>query len=67
MGDRINGSILVIFGLAIAGSTIPVDLFSSVLYIGGFLIAFAGLGFFIKFYKNLRTSQKENNKEIIEH
>ncbi|UCE12926.1 MAG: hypothetical protein JSV04_12130 [Candidatus Heimdallarchaeota archaeon] len=70
MSDRkliIYGSILVIFGLAIAGSTIPVDFLSSVLYIGGFLIAFSGLGFYVKFYRDVRTSQEGTVKETIEN
>ena len=49
MDDRIIGGFLIIIGLAIAGfggtmSTVG----SAFFYIVGFLVAFAGLGFFVK-------------------
>ena len=50
MDDRITGSFLVIVGLLIAGfggsmSTIE----QAIAYAVGFLIAFVGLGFFIRY------------------
>ncbi|MFX1536547.1 MAG: hypothetical protein ACFFDI_20210 [Promethearchaeota archaeon] len=61
MDDWIIGAALIIIGLAIAGfggtmSTIE----SAIFYIVGFLVAFAGLGFFVK-YK--RKTSLENVDE----
>ena len=56
-----RGAALIIIGLAIAGfggtmSTVG----SAIFYIVGFLVAFAGLGFFVKNYRN---SSLENANE----
>jgi len=52
MDDRVTGSILIFFGLLIAGlgGTMS-DIFLAVYYIVGFLMAFVGLGFFLKYRK----------------
>ncbi|MCK4847743.1 MAG: hypothetical protein KAT16_01825 [Candidatus Heimdallarchaeota archaeon] len=52
MDDRITGSILIFFGLLIAGlgGTMR-NIFLAVFYIIGFLMAFVGLGFLIKYRK----------------
>lgn len=52
MDDRITGSILIFFGLLIAGlgGTMS-NIFLAVFYIVGFLMAFVGLGFLIKYRK----------------
>jgi len=52
MDDRIIGSVLIIIGLSVAGfgGTMG-DISSAFFYIIGFLIAFAGLGLFIKYWK----------------
>ena len=53
MDDRVIGSILIFVGLFIAaglGGTMS-DIFSAVFYIVGFLMAFAGLGFLLKYRK----------------
>lgn len=52
MDDRIIGATLIIIGLAIAGfggtmGTVA----SAIFYIVGFLVAFAGLGFFVKYQR----------------
>jgi hypothetical protein len=53
MDDRLIGSILIIFGLLIAGlgGTMSNALLT-VFYIVGFLMAFVGLGFFLKYRKS---------------
>ena len=61
MDDRVIGAGLIIIGLSIAGlggtmSSILYAIFYSV----GFLIAFAGLGFFLKYY---RKSSKEKETD----
>lgn len=61
MDDRIIGAALIIIGLSIAGfggtmSTIVQAIF----YVVGFLTAFAGLGFLLKYY---RKSSIENQVE----
>ena len=52
MDDRIIGSALIIVGLLIAGlgGTMSSALLA-IFYIVGFLTAFAGLGFFLKYRK----------------
>ena len=52
MDDRLTGSLLIIFGLFIAGigGTMS-SIFLAVFYIVGFLMAFVGLGFFLKYRK----------------
>jgi hypothetical protein len=52
MDDRIIGSVLIIVGLLIAGlgGTMSSALLA-IFYIVGFLTAFAGLGFFLKYRK----------------
>lgn len=61
MDDRIIGAALVIIGLSIAalGGTMS-SLEYAIYYIVGFLAAFAGLGFFIKYY---RISSLQNEDE----
>lgn len=56
MGDRLNGIILIVVGLSIAGfgGTMSTILYA-VFYIVGFLTAFTGLGFFIKYYRKTTT------------
>ena len=61
MDDRIIGAALIIIGLAIAGfggtmSTVE----SAIFYIVGFLVAFAGLGFFVKY--NRKSSLEDADK-----
>ncbi len=53
MDDRLIGSILIIFGLVIAGlgGTMS-NVLLAVFYIIGFLLAFVGLGFFLKYRKS---------------
>ncbi|MHA2111738.1 MAG: hypothetical protein ACXAC6_14325 [Candidatus Hodarchaeales archaeon] len=53
MDDRLIGSILIIFGLLIAGlgGTMS-NVFLAVFYIVGFLMAFVGLGFLLKYRKS---------------
>ena len=55
MDDRITGSFFVIVGLLIAGfggsmSTIE----QAIAYAVGFLIAFVGLGFFIRYRRKIK-------------
>ena len=52
MDDRIIGSLLIIFGLLLAGlgGTMSTALLA-VFYIAGFLLAFISLGFFLKYRK----------------
>ena len=52
MDDRIIGSFLIIVGLLLAGlgGTMSSALLA-IFYIVGFLTAFAGLGFFLKYRK----------------
>ncbi|MHA2075512.1 MAG: hypothetical protein ACW97X_12905 [Candidatus Hodarchaeales archaeon] len=62
MDERITGSILVICGLAIAGSGQTMSSIQQIIfYIVGFLTAFVGLGFFIKYrrrqYNELNPSE----------
>jgi hypothetical protein len=59
MDDRIIGSIFIIIGLLIAGlgGTMSNILFA-IYYIIGFLIAFIGLGFFLK-YRKSQAKDKE--------
>ncbi len=61
MGDRLNGIILIVIGLSIAGlgGTMS-DIMYAVFYIVGFLTAFTGLGFFIKYYR--KTTIKEDEE-----
>ncbi|MHA1995353.1 MAG: hypothetical protein ACW97Z_12495 [Candidatus Hodarchaeales archaeon] len=56
MYDLLIGSVLIIIGLLIAGfgGTMSTAI-SAVYYIFGFLTAFAGLGFFLKYRKSTRT------------
>lgn len=61
MDDRIIGTGLIIIGLSVAGlggtmSTIEYAIF----YIVGFLIAFVGLGFLLKYHRK-SSIEKENN------
>ena len=53
MDDRLIGSILIIFGLLIAGlgGTMS-NVLLAVFYIVGFLMAFVGLGFLLKYRKS---------------
>jgi hypothetical protein len=53
MDDRLIGSILIIFGLLIAGlgGTMS-NVLLTVFYIVGFLMAFVGLGFLLKYRKS---------------
>jgi hypothetical protein len=62
MDDWIIGAALIIIGLAIAGfggtmSTIV----SAIFYIVGFLVAFAGLGFFVKYKRKTSLENAEEN------
>ena len=62
MDDRIVGAGLVIIGLTIAGlggtmSTVE----SAISYIVGFLVAFAGLGFFVKYHRKSSTVNVDEN------
>ncbi|MFW9903080.1 MAG: hypothetical protein ACFFFH_01995 [Candidatus Thorarchaeota archaeon] len=62
MNDRIIGAALIIIGLAIAGfggtmSTIERAIF----YIVGFLVAFAGLGFFVKYKRKTSIANIDEN------
>lgn len=52
MDDRVTGAILIFFGLLIAGlgGTMS-NIFLAVFYIVGFLMAFVGLGFLLKYRK----------------
>lgn len=52
------GSILIIFGLLLAGlgGTMSTALLA-VFYIVGFLMAFVGIGFFLKYRKNLNLNE----------
>ena len=52
MDDRVTGAILIFFGLLIAGlgGTMS-NIFLTVFYIVGFLMAFVGLGFLLKYRK----------------
>lgn len=64
MDERVAGSFLIIVGLSIAGfggtmSSIQMAIF----YIIGFLMAFVGLGFFIKYRKN-QINEPKHTKEI---
>jgi hypothetical protein len=53
MDERLTGSILIIIGLTIAGFGGTMSSIEQVIfYIIGFLMAFVGLGFFIKYRKN---------------
>ena len=61
MDERIIGSFLIIIGLTIAGFGGTMSSIEQVIfYIGGFLTAFAGLGFFIK-YRRRQTINPHNN------
>ncbi len=53
MDDRLIGSILIILGLLIAGlgGTMS-NVLLTVFYIVGFLMAFVGLGFLLKYRKS---------------
>ncbi len=53
MDDRLIGSILIFFGLLIAGlgGTMS-NVLLTVFYIVGFLMAFVGLGFLLKYRKS---------------
>ena len=53
MDDRLIGSILIILGLLIAGlgGTMS-NVLLAVFYIVGFLMAFVGLGFLLKYRKS---------------
>ena len=62
MDDRIIGAALIIIGLAIAGlggtmSTIEF----AISYILGFLVAFAGLGFFVKYKRKTSLENADEN------
>ena len=62
MDDRIIGAALIIVGLAIAGfggtmSTIE----SAIFYVVGFLVAFAGLGFFVKYKRKTSITDADGN------
>ena len=62
MDDRIIGAALIIVGLAIAGyggtmSTVE----SAIFYIVGFFVAFAGLGFFVKYSRRDSLSDVDEN------
>jgi len=53
MDDRILGGSLIIVGLFLAGfGGTAGDVVSAFFYIIGFLIAFAGLGLFLKYWKS---------------
>ncbi|MHA1976313.1 MAG: hypothetical protein ACW98F_16600 [Candidatus Hodarchaeales archaeon] len=56
MFDLLIGSLLIIVGLLIAGlgGTMSTSI-AAVYYIIGFLIAFVGLGFFLKYRKSTQT------------
>jgi hypothetical protein len=58
MDDRMIGSILIIFGLLLAGlgGTMSTALLA-IFYIVGFLMAFVGIGFFLKYRKNLNLDE----------
>ncbi|MHA1941829.1 MAG: hypothetical protein ACXACP_10960 [Candidatus Hodarchaeales archaeon] len=58
MDDRIIGSFLIIFGLFLAGfgGTMSSAL-TAIYYIVGFLIAFIGIGFFLKYRKSLKLDE----------
>ncbi len=60
MDDRILGGSLIIIGLIIAGfgGTMS-DIISAIFYIVGFLIAFAGLGLFVKYWKSMTRKEYE--------
>lgn len=62
MDDRIIGAALVIIGLSIAalGGTMSSWEYA-IYYIVGFLTAFAGLGFFIKYYRISSIRNEEEN------
>ncbi|MHA1214471.1 MAG: hypothetical protein ACTSR2_02195 [Candidatus Hodarchaeales archaeon] len=52
MDNRLSGSILIVVGLFIAGfGGTAGDFTSSIYYVIGFLIAFVGLGLFLKYWK----------------
>lgn len=62
MDDRIIGAFLVVIGLSIAGfggtmSTVE----SAIFYIVGFLVAFAGLGFFLKYQRRASLENIDEN------
>ncbi len=63
MGDRIIGAALVIIGLLLVtllGGTMS-TINEVISYISGFLIAFAGLGVFVRYYrKSSVTNEVEN-------
>ena len=53
MDDRLIGSMLIIFGLLIAGLGGTMNnVLLTVFYIVGFLMAFVGLGFLLKYRKS---------------
>ncbi|WP_455140255.1 hypothetical protein [Candidatus Hodarchaeum mangrovi] len=53
MDERILGGFLIIIGLFLAGfGGTAGDVISAFFYIVGFLIAFAGLGLFLKYWKS---------------
>lgn len=58
MDDRLLGAALIIIGLSIAGfgGTMG-DIISALFYIIGFLIAFAGLGLFVKYWKSTKIKE----------
>ncbi|MFX0014254.1 MAG: hypothetical protein ACFFB2_07170 [Promethearchaeota archaeon] len=62
MDDRITGAILIIIGLPIAflGGTMS-TLVEAIFYAGGFLTAFIGLGFFIKYYKKSSSMNRSED------
>jgi len=52
MGDRIIGAVIIIIGLIIAGSGGTMSTAgSTIFYIVGFLVAFAGLGILVKSHR----------------
>ncbi|MHA2307470.1 MAG: hypothetical protein ACXACU_18985 [Candidatus Hodarchaeales archaeon] len=62
MDERLTGSILIIIGLTIAGFGGTMSSIEQVIfYIIGFLMAFVGLGFFIK-YRKKQTSYVNPNE-----
>ena len=63
MDDRIIGAVLIIIGLLLVtlfGGTMS-TINEVISYISGFLIAFAGLGVFVRYYrKSSVTNEVEN-------
>lgn len=62
MDNRIIGAALIFIGLTIAGfggtmSTVE----SAIFYIVGFLVAFAGLGFFVKYHRESSLEVADEN------